>query len=93
MLVGSMAANLKPHQWEGLQFLWESIVLDNNQVKLLPSLFRCGKDPAFPQNAFAVFFFLIDSSYKLLWRVRLVSCRAPSEVHNHFEISRTLLAR
>eukprot|EP00884_Botryococcus_braunii_P023067 jgi/Botrbrau1/9444/Bobra.0252s0067.1 len=31
MLDGSMAPNLKPHQWEGLEFLWETIVLDNNQ--------------------------------------------------------------
>lgn len=29
MLVGCMAAILKPHQWEGLKFLWESIVMDN----------------------------------------------------------------
>lgn len=28
MLVSSMASAFKPHQWEGLQFLWETIVTD-----------------------------------------------------------------
>lgn len=34
MVAGCMATQLKPHQWEGVKFLWRNIVLDFEVCKL-----------------------------------------------------------
>ncbi len=34
MVAGCMATQLKPHQWEGVRFLWNAIVLDFEVCKL-----------------------------------------------------------
>ncbi len=34
MVAGCMATQLKPHQWEGVRFLWRNIVLDFEVCKL-----------------------------------------------------------